>query len=122
MYGAKTPEDIETRLNIYEDVRRKRASAIQILSNVGQDQSQLVKDEILQYMSEDEIPSTFFPALTDMRNQDASESFQTNTALKRTPKKTTNATLDTMLWKSHCGPCASTTPRSNCRLTFSRAR
>ena len=55
--GAETPQDIRERLDIYYSTRHRRTSAIQILSNVGADQTSLVSDELRQFMSEDEIPS-----------------------------------------------------------------
>lgn len=55
--GAKTPAEIEKRLGIYYKTRHGRTSAIQILSNVGFDQSSLVSEELLQYMSDEDIPS-----------------------------------------------------------------
>ncbi|KAB5530379.1 hypothetical protein GE09DRAFT_1252548, partial [Coniochaeta sp. 2T2.1] len=51
--GAK-PDDVEDRLRIYESVRRKRASAVQLLSNAGVDQVEYLEGEILQYM--DKVP------------------------------------------------------------------
>ncbi|POR39508.1 3-hydroxybenzoate 6-hydroxylase 1 [Tolypocladium paradoxum] len=57
LHGASTPEEIEKRLNVYGRVRYNRASAIQILSNVGLDQSELVRDELRQYLADDEIPT-----------------------------------------------------------------
>lgn len=60
LHGAKTPEEVEKRLQLYVDVRRNRASSIQILSNVGQDQSHMVRQELLQFMKEEEIPSKSF--------------------------------------------------------------
>ncbi|KAF6824040.1 salicylate hydroxylase [Colletotrichum musicola] len=47
---------IEERLELYENLRRNRASAIQILSNVGLDQSHLVKNDLLEFLSEKDIP------------------------------------------------------------------
>lgn len=57
LYGASGPRDVEERLEIYERVRRHRASVVQILSNVGQDQIGLVGDELREYLKGDEIPS-----------------------------------------------------------------
>ncbi|KAK2612261.1 hypothetical protein QQS21_001687 [Conoideocrella luteorostrata] len=57
--GAKTPDEIEERLDIYYNTRHKRVSTIQILSNIGADQTSLVSDELRQYMSDDEIPRDF---------------------------------------------------------------
>jgi salicylate hydroxylase len=49
-----TPDQVESRLQIYEYVRRNRASAIQILSNAGVDQGELISQDILQFM--DKVP------------------------------------------------------------------
>ncbi|KAK3330755.1 FAD binding domain-containing protein [Apodospora peruviana] len=58
MYGSSDdPEEIKRRLELYEQIRRNRASAIQVLSNVGQDQSHLVYEELKQYMEEKDIPT-----------------------------------------------------------------
>ncbi|PNY23864.1 3-hydroxybenzoate 6-hydroxylase 1 [Tolypocladium capitatum] len=56
LHGAFSPEDIMKRLDVYGRVRYKRASVIQILSNVGQDQSELIRNELRQYMADDQIP------------------------------------------------------------------
>ncbi len=55
--GASTLADINGRLALYETIRCNRASAIQILSNVGQDQTQLVREELKRYITEKDIPS-----------------------------------------------------------------
>lgn len=57
LHGASTPDKIETRLDVYARVRRRRASVIQALSNVGHDQTALVRDEGRPYMADDEIPT-----------------------------------------------------------------
>ncbi|OIW35674.1 FAD/NAD(P)-binding domain-containing protein [Coniochaeta ligniaria NRRL 30616] len=49
-----TADEVEDRLEIYEKVRRNRASAIQILSNAGVDQIQFIAKEIKQYT--DRVP------------------------------------------------------------------
>lgn len=56
-----TPEQVEDRLKIYEQVRRNRASAIQILSNAGVDQIPFIEKEILKYT--DRVPSKCIPFL-----------------------------------------------------------
>jgi salicylate hydroxylase len=55
--GASTAEEVEERLRLYDPLRRTRASAIQILCNVGQDEVNLMKNNLLQYIPEDKIPS-----------------------------------------------------------------
>ncbi|KAG5926987.1 hypothetical protein E4U53_002944, partial [Claviceps sorghi] len=54
--GACSPDEIDDRLALYLRSRRGRASAIQILSNVGGDDACSVGEELLRYMSRDEIP------------------------------------------------------------------
>ena len=57
LHGASTSRDIEERLKIYENIRRNRASVIQILSNVGADEVHRVRDELSKYMKPEDIPS-----------------------------------------------------------------
>ncbi|KAJ6783310.1 hypothetical protein PWT90_02545 [Aphanocladium album] len=57
MYGAKSRNDITDRFNIYQEVRRNRASVIQILSNIGQDQAEQLKHQVLPYLEEEKIPT-----------------------------------------------------------------
>ena len=66
--NARTADDIEEALDLYESIRRGRASAIQILSGVGQDQSYLVREELLQYVDEKNIPSTYPSSLSRTSN------------------------------------------------------
>ncbi|KAG9256277.1 FAD binding domain-containing protein [Emericellopsis atlantica] len=58
MHGATDASDIEARLAIYENVRRNRASAIQTLSNVGQDQVRMISHQLAEYMAPEQIPKT----------------------------------------------------------------
>ncbi len=55
--GVSKPEEIEERLSLYQKIRRNRASAIQILSNAGIDQSHLVYEDLKEYLAEPDIPS-----------------------------------------------------------------
>lgn len=55
--GVSTPEEIEERLDLYQKIRRDRASAIQILSNVGSDQCHLVYEDLKRFLAESDIPS-----------------------------------------------------------------
>ncbi|KAM7208343.1 FAD/NAD(P)-binding domain containing protein [Naviculisporaceae sp. PSN 640] len=50
------PEKIEARLQLYESVRRNRASAIQVMSNYGYDQAP--PPELEEYLEGVEIPTT----------------------------------------------------------------
>ncbi|KAK1525773.1 FAD binding domain-containing protein [Colletotrichum costaricense] len=54
--GVSDNSDLEKRLDLFEKIRRNRASAIQILSNVGTDQSSLVEKDLLEFLAADEIP------------------------------------------------------------------
>ncbi|KAH8193587.1 hypothetical protein TruAng_012246 [Truncatella angustata] len=57
IFEGANPDDVEERLDLYEKVRRGRASVIQILSNVGQDQSHLVREDLKDYLDESQIPT-----------------------------------------------------------------
>lgn len=57
MAGATDASDVEKRLEIYEKLRKDRTSVIQLLSNVGHDETHLIEDALLEYMSKEEIPS-----------------------------------------------------------------
>lgn len=57
LHGATSSDEIERRLGVYDAIRRNRASVIQILSNVGQDQIHLVHGELGKYMAAKDFPS-----------------------------------------------------------------
>ncbi|KAG6063913.1 hypothetical protein E4U32_000754 [Claviceps aff. humidiphila group G2b] len=57
--ASSSPRDIQDRLALYFQARHKRASVVQIISNVGADQPNLVAEELLQHMTPDEIPKDF---------------------------------------------------------------
>ena len=63
MHGATDASDIEARLAMYEKVRRNRASAIQTLSNIGQDQVQMISRQLAEYMAPEQVPSKSFSSL-----------------------------------------------------------
>lgn len=54
MYGVTDRSQIKERLSIYDNIRRRRASSIQILSNFGYDQA--VSDELVQYLEGAPVP------------------------------------------------------------------
>lgn len=60
LVGA-TKETVVERLKLYEKIRRNRASIIQIFSNAGQDQPELIRKDASAFMPEDKIPSTLKP-------------------------------------------------------------
>ena len=45
-----TPDKIPERLAIFEKARRQRASAIQVLSNAGQEQVDIIHKEVEKYV------------------------------------------------------------------------
>ncbi|KAK4170504.1 putative salicylate hydroxylase [Cladorrhinum sp. PSN259] len=57
LHGVCSSEEIPQRLALYEKIRRNRAAAIQILSNVGQDQTHLISEELTKYFPEGQVPS-----------------------------------------------------------------
>lgn len=65
--GVSDNSDLEKRLELFEKIRRNRASAIQILSNVGTDQSSLVEKDLLEFVAADEIPSMLLLLPVKMR-------------------------------------------------------
>ncbi|OLN96868.1 3-hydroxybenzoate 6-hydroxylase 3 [Colletotrichum chlorophyti] len=56
MSGVSNPSEVEKRLEQYERIRRDRTRAVQILSNVDQDQYHLVEEELLQFLPTENIP------------------------------------------------------------------
>ncbi|TKW48304.1 6-hydroxynicotinate 3-monooxygenase [Colletotrichum tanaceti] len=58
MAGASDASDVEKRLEIYEKLRKDRTSVIQLLGNVGFDETHLVEDALLEFLSKEEIPKT----------------------------------------------------------------
>ncbi|RYP27889.1 hypothetical protein DL767_007477 [Monosporascus sp. MG133] len=55
--GVSAPEEVEERLELYQKIRRNRASVIQLLSNVGSDQSHLVYEDLKEFLAEEDIPT-----------------------------------------------------------------
>jgi salicylate hydroxylase len=52
-----TAAQVPQRLAVFEKARRHRASAIQVMSNAGQEQWDLVHDEVARYV--ESVPSEF---------------------------------------------------------------
>lgn len=74
MAGATT-ERLSQRVAVFEAVRRNRASALQVLSNAGQDEAHKVAAEAARYIPIETVPSAcaFFPycgAVCPLRNWD----------------------------------------------------
>lgn len=57
LQGVATREEIEERLELYQEIRRTRASVVQVLSNVGADECHLVYDDLKEFLAEKDIPS-----------------------------------------------------------------
>ncbi|GKT44440.1 FAD-dependent monooxygenase OpS4 [Colletotrichum spaethianum] len=49
-------KDVESRLRVYEDIRRNRASVMQIFSNAGQEEPELIQEEAAKYIPVDKVP------------------------------------------------------------------
>ncbi|KAI4594315.1 hypothetical protein KJ359_008338 [Pestalotiopsis sp. 9143b] len=49
---------LAVRLALYEKIRRNRASLIQIFSNAGQDEAELIRQEASKYMPPEEVPKS----------------------------------------------------------------
>jgi salicylate hydroxylase len=52
LVGQPTEKDIRDRLKLFETVRLKRASAIQVFSNAGQDEAEKVEQRAKPFMAE----------------------------------------------------------------------
>lgn len=57
VFSGATKQDVESRLEIYEQIRRNRASLMQVFSNAGQDEPELIHKEASQYIPLEEVPS-----------------------------------------------------------------
>lgn len=55
--ASAEPKDVETRLRVYEDIRRNRASVMQIFSNAGQEEPELIREEASKFIPADRVPS-----------------------------------------------------------------
>ncbi|KAL3295857.1 salicylate hydroxylase [Colletotrichum asianum] len=49
-------KDVKTRLRVYEDIRRNRASVMQIFSNAGQEEPELIREEASKFIPADRVP------------------------------------------------------------------
>jgi salicylate hydroxylase len=54
-----TPEDLVSRLDVYEKVRRNRASVMQQFSNAGQDEPEKIREEAAKFIPVEKVPSKF---------------------------------------------------------------
>jgi salicylate hydroxylase len=55
--ASASPAQVSSRLLIYEEIRRHRASVMQILSNAGQDEGEKIYDAASKLMPADKVPS-----------------------------------------------------------------
>lgn len=58
LVGA-TPDVLEKRLQIFEDIRRNRASVVTVFSNAGQDEPEKMHAEAAKFILAEDIPSMF---------------------------------------------------------------
>lgn len=52
------PEVLEQRLHVYEKIRINRSSVMQIFSNAGQDQPEIIQEAASKFMDIGKVPST----------------------------------------------------------------
>jgi salicylate hydroxylase len=52
-----TPEDLESRLQLFEEVRKNRASVMQIFSNAGQDEAEKIHKDAAKFIPAETVPS-----------------------------------------------------------------
>ena len=50
-------EVLEQRLQIYEKIRINRASVMQVFSNAGQDQAEIIREAASKFMDAEKVPS-----------------------------------------------------------------
>lgn len=53
-----TPDDLPKRLEIYEKIRRTRASVMQQFSNAGQDEPDKIRSEAAKFIPIEEVPKS----------------------------------------------------------------
>ncbi|PMD19318.1 hypothetical protein NA56DRAFT_690630 [Hyaloscypha hepaticicola] len=53
-----SPTEPEERLQLFENVRRTRASVMQIFNNAGQDQAQKIQKDAAQFIPAETMPKT----------------------------------------------------------------
>lgn len=58
--------DVRARLQLYEQIRRNRASLMQVFSNAGQDEPELIHREAAKYIPSEEVPSMSIPRTLSM--------------------------------------------------------
>jgi salicylate hydroxylase len=56
-FSATDPTSISNQLQHFENIRRNRASVMQMISNAGQDEADKVRESVLPYMPTGKIPS-----------------------------------------------------------------
>ena len=52
-----TPELLESRLKIFQEIRMNRAGVMQIFSNAGQDEPDRIRAEAAKFIPADDVPS-----------------------------------------------------------------
>jgi salicylate hydroxylase len=72
-------KEVPERLELYEKIRRNRASLIQVFSNAGQDEPELIQKEASKYIPLEQVPSMLNPKLmraaTDCDPKETPEQF-----------------------------------------------
>lgn len=57
---SNSPSVLEKRLQIFEAIRRNRASVLAVFSNAGQDEPEKIHVEAAKFMAAEDVPSMFF--------------------------------------------------------------
>jgi 2-polyprenyl-6-methoxyphenol hydroxylase-like FAD-dependent oxidoreductase len=58
-FDKTNASSISSRLEHFENIRRNRASVMQMLSNAGQDEADKVREAVLPYMPTKKMPSSY---------------------------------------------------------------
>jgi hypothetical protein len=58
-FSATDATSISSRLDSFENVRRNRASAMQMFSNAGQDEAEKIRESALPYVKDGKVPCKY---------------------------------------------------------------
>lgn len=124
MAGARA-DQVEERLKVFEGLRRKRCSALQIFSNVGQDEVERVRAEASEFMPVDEIPSKLSASYVHTAGRECRDSLSlrgVDTARQKTPSSLSSSTSPTTSSTTPWPICKSWSRLMPCRPAFSERR
>jgi hypothetical protein len=99
-----SPSDVESRLALYNKIRRIRASTIQIFSNAGQDQAERVKDEVVKFIPAEKVPSKSLTRCIGVRHVWELVADE-NLPKQRTRRSTSTTILGMISFETRCSSC-----------------